>query len=169
MCVHITVKQENEVKYQFVPPHDHRRNSAERCIRTAKNHLIAGWSSTAEDFPMHLWATTIPQAELTLNLLRGSRINPKLSAWEQIGGRFDFNATPIAPPGTKCLVHVKNTQRGTWDGHALNAWYLGPALHSYPCYTVYIISTGGTRTTNTLTWLPHVRVLVVRVPPVLMM
>ena len=32
--------------------------------------------------------------------------------------------------------------------------YLGPALHSYRCYTVYIISTGGTRITNTLTWLP---------------
>ena len=50
-----------------------------------------------DKFPMSLWDKTIPQAELTLNLLRGSRINPKLSTWEQIHGRYDFNSTPIAP------------------------------------------------------------------------
>ena len=30
---------EAEVKYQLVPPHVHRRNAAERAIRTFKNHL----------------------------------------------------------------------------------------------------------------------------------
>ena len=103
---------------------------------------------------MYVWAQTIPQAELTLNLLPGSRMNPKLSAWEQIEGRYNFNATPIAPPGTKCLVHVKNEQRKTWDPHALEAWYPGHAPKSYRCFTTYIPSTGGTRITNTLTWLP---------------
>ena len=81
---------------------------------------------------MYLWSHTTPQAEFTLNLIRGSRINPKLSAWEQIEGRYDYNATPIAPPGTKCLAH--NKTRGTWDPKATDAWYLGPALHSYRCY-----------------------------------
>ena len=33
---------EAEVKYQLVPPHVHRRNAAERAIRTFKNHLIIG-------------------------------------------------------------------------------------------------------------------------------
>ena len=144
-----------KIEHQFVPPHDHRRNSAERCVRTAKNHLIAGWcSAPMMRFPMYLWAKTIKQAELTLNLLRGSRMNPKLSAWEQIEGRCDCNATPIAPPGTKCLVHVKNEQKGTWDPHALEAWYLGPAWNSYRCCDVCVPSTCGVRITNTLTWLP---------------
>ena len=99
--------EEKDVKYQFVPPHDHRRNAAERAIRTAKCHLIAGWCSTHKDFPMYLWSHTIHHAKHTLNLLRGSRMNPKLSAWEQIEGRYDYNATPIAPPGTKYLAHTK--------------------------------------------------------------
>ena len=67
----------HHVKYQLAPPHEHRSNAAERAIRTAKNHLAAGWWSTDPDFPMHLWDKTLPQAELTLNLLRQSRVNPR--------------------------------------------------------------------------------------------
>jgi hypothetical protein len=65
-----------DVQYQLAPPDDHRSNAAERAIQTAKNHLAAMWYSTDDNFPMYLWDKTIPQGELTLNLLRGSRINP---------------------------------------------------------------------------------------------
>jgi hypothetical protein len=41
---------------------------------------LDGGSSVDDAFPLHLWDKTIPHGELTLNLLRGSRINPKLSA-----------------------------------------------------------------------------------------
>jgi hypothetical protein len=70
----------NDVDFQLVPPGIHRRNAAKRAIRTFKNHFIAGLCSVDKNFPMHLWDKLIPQAEITLNLLRGSRINPKLSA-----------------------------------------------------------------------------------------
>jgi len=46
-------------------------------------------------FPLYLWDKLLQQAELTLNLLRGSRMNPKLAAWEQLHGVFDYNATPL--------------------------------------------------------------------------
>jgi hypothetical protein len=72
--------ERQQVEHQLVPPHDHRSNAAEQAIRTAKNHLADSWWSTNNKFPMHLWDKTIPQAELTLNLLRGSCIHPKLSA-----------------------------------------------------------------------------------------
>jgi hypothetical protein len=38
--------QTRDVQYQLAPPDDHRSNAAERAIRTAKNHLAAGWYST---------------------------------------------------------------------------------------------------------------------------
>ena len=142
------------VKYQLAPPHDHRTNAAERAIRTAKNHLAAGWWSMDDKFPMYLWDKTVPQAELTLNLLRGSRINPKLSAWEQLHGRFDFNATPFAPPGIKVLAHLKKDQRDTWSPHAFVAWYVGPALNHYRCYTVWATKTRQDRVVNQLIWFP---------------
>ena len=45
----------NSIQYQLVPPHMHRRNAAERAIRTWKNHFTAGICSTNSKFPMHLW------------------------------------------------------------------------------------------------------------------
>jgi ribosomal protein S24E len=53
-----TLKEFNtseQVDYQLVPPQVHRRNSAERAIRTWKNHLILGICSTDTNFPLHLW------------------------------------------------------------------------------------------------------------------
>ena len=115
-----------EVDFQLVPPHVHRRNAAERVIRTFKNHFIACLCGTDKDFPLHLWDKLLPQALMTLNLLRGSRINPQLSAYAQVHGQFDFNKTPLAPPGTHVLVHEKPSNRGTWAPHAVAGWYLGP-------------------------------------------
>ena len=67
-----------------MPPHIHRRNSAERAIQTFKNHFIAGLASIDPNFPLSNWCRLLPQAELTLNLLRPSRLNPKLSAYAQL-------------------------------------------------------------------------------------
>ena len=52
------------------------------------------------------------------------------------------------------LVHKKTALRGTWAAHAINAWYLGPALHHYRCYRVYIAETRGERIADTLVWFP---------------
>ena len=144
---------ENE-DIQLVPPHSHRRNAAERAIRTFQNHFIAGLCSVDKDFPIHLWDRLLPQALLTLNLLRGSRLNPKLSAYAQLFGFFDFNRTPIAPPGIRVLAHAKPATRTTWSPHALDGWYTGPALDSYRCYKIWIWETRAERICDTVSWFP---------------
>jgi hypothetical protein len=70
----------NNVAYQLVPHHCRRRNAAERAIMNFKEHFVAGLSSVDPSFPMHLWYRLLPQAEITLNLLRTSRLHPQLSA-----------------------------------------------------------------------------------------
>ena len=75
-----TTLNSNEITFELVPPHQHRRNAAERAIRTFKNHFLSGLASCDPDFPLREWDRLIPQAELTLNLLRNSRLNPKLSS-----------------------------------------------------------------------------------------
>jgi hypothetical protein len=79
----------NDIVYQLVPPHCHRRNAAERAIRTFKEHFVAGISSVDHYFPMHLWDRLLPQAEITLNLLRTSRLHPQLSAAAHYHGLLD--------------------------------------------------------------------------------
>ena len=65
--------------FQLVPPHMHRRNSAERAIRTFKNHFVSGLCSAHTEFPVHIWCILLPQATLTLNLLLNSRPNSQKS------------------------------------------------------------------------------------------
>lgn len=73
--------QTNNIKHQLVPPYIHRVNRAERAIQTFKHHFIAGLSSTPSTFPMYLWCRLIPQAVITLNLLRQSNTNTCISSY----------------------------------------------------------------------------------------
>jgi hypothetical protein len=102
---------QQDIAFQLVLPHSHRRNSAEREIRSFKDHLIAGLCSTDKSFPMHLWDRILTQAVITLNMLRTSRINPKLSAAIHIFGQHDYNRAPMAPPGTMIIAHESPERR----------------------------------------------------------
>ena len=143
------LKAEN-VHYQLVPPHTHRRNAAERAIQTFKNHFVSGLCSVDTNFPLHLWDRLLPQAVVTLNLLRSSRFNPKLSAYQQLFGNFNFNNTPLAPPGTKILIHETPDVRQTWAPHSVDGWYIGPALEHYRCYRCYVPTTRRERISDTV-------------------
>jgi hypothetical protein len=126
-----------DIDFQLAPPGIHHRNAAERAIRTFKNHFISGLSSTDPHFRIFLWDKLIHQATLTLNLLRQSHINPKLSAYAQLHGQFDFNRTPLAPPGTRTVKHIKSDKRNSWAMHGELTWYVGPAMEHYRCYHLY--------------------------------
>ncbi len=69
-----------QAKFQLVPPDMHRRNRAERAIRTFKDHFLAILASVDPLFPPYLWDLLLPQAKLTLNLLRQSALKPQISA-----------------------------------------------------------------------------------------
>ena len=105
------------LKYQLTPAQMHRRNIAERAIQTFKNHFITVLAGADSSFPKNEWDRLLPQAELTLNLLRTSRINPNLSAEEQLNGIFNCNKTPLAPPGIKILSFNMPSHRASWTEH----------------------------------------------------
>ena len=116
----------------------------------SKTKFVAIPCSTDPEFSLRLWDRLLPQALTTLNLLRGSRINPKLSAYAQLNGAFNFNRTPMGPPGTRVLLHQLPEARGTWAPYAVPGWYIGPAFEHYQCYRVYITKTAKERIANTL-------------------
>jgi hypothetical protein len=99
------------VDFKRVPPHVHRRNAAERAIQTWKNHFCSGLATCDPKFPLTKWDLLMPQADITLNLLRSSRHQPNLSAYACLNGNFDFNQSPLAPPGTRVVVHITPAQR----------------------------------------------------------
>jgi hypothetical protein len=94
----------------------------------------------------------VNQAEMTLNILRPCRLNPKMSAYTAINGTFNFDATPLAPLGTHVTFHEKANQRATWALNGTKAWYIGPALEHYRCYKCFIVKTKSEQIGDTIEW-----------------
>ena len=147
--------KKNQVKFQLTPPHMHRQNAAERAIRTFKNHFLAGLATCDPKFPVAEWDRLLDQAVLTLNLLRSSRVNPQLSAHAYVFGNFDFNKTPLAPPGTKVVIHEKPQQRSSWAFHGVDGWYIGPSPNHYRCVRCFLPQSRRERDADTVSFHPH--------------
>jgi hypothetical protein len=97
----------------------------------------------------------MPQADITLYLLRSSCREPKLSAYACLNGNYDFYQSPLAPPGTRVVVHVTPEQRANMAPHGVDGWYVGPSTEHCRCHKCYIPSTFGVRDALTVDWFPH--------------
>ena len=138
----------------MVLPNQHQRNTAERAMRTFKNHLSSGLATCYPDFPLRKWDRIPSQAELTLNLLRNSSLNPKLSSQAYLFGSHNFNKCPLLPPGTQIILYTKPGNRASWAFHGEQVWYIGPAISDYRCITFYIPKTYRERITDTAKIIP---------------
>eukprot|EP00804_Cyclotella_cryptica_P029279 CCRYP_011676-RA/>CCRYP_011676-RA protein AED:0.16 eAED:0.06 QI:0/0/0/1/0/0/6/0/1468 len=124
---------------QLVNPDDHRVNAAERAIQTWKEHWLSGMGTLDPTCPIQLWCQFIEQGQDTLNLLRVS---------------FNFDKTPLAPVGTRALILLDPNSRKTWQSHALDAWYVGPAKNHYRNYRFFIPTTKGYRISGSAKFFP---------------
>ena len=136
-----TMLKEKQVTFQLVPPHIHRRNAAERAIRTYKHHLIANLFTCDKYFHSHKWDRLLLQANISINLLQSAYQNSSLSAYAALFGNYDFNKMPMAPPGTRVIVHEKPGNRKTYTGHGTEDWYIGPSPDHYRCFKCYMPTT----------------------------
>ena len=107
------------VSYQLMPPNLHRNNAAEKVVGTFKDHFVAILCNCDLKYPMHLWCCLVAKATTTLNLLRKSNINPRLSAEVRLNRAFSYDATPLAPPGYKVVIYENPEKRKTWAPHML--------------------------------------------------
>ena len=137
----------------LTPVGQHRRNKAERAIRTYKNHHVATLSGVDKECPLELWSDFLEQIEFTLNLMRTSPSGT--SAWAAVHGPHDLNKFPIAPLGVKVVAHVPAQSRRTWAQHGDVGFYVGSALDHYRCYKVWIIKTKSYRISECLSWYPE--------------
>ena len=93
------------MQLELVPPGTHRRNAAEVAIRNFKAHFLSILAGTAPDFPPSLWDRLLPQAEITINLLRQSNATPNVLEYAHLSGPFNYNKIPMAPMGISVQVH----------------------------------------------------------------
>ena len=91
---------------------------------------------------------------MTLNMLGNFRTNPKLSAYAAIFGIHDFNRCPLAPPGTKVIVHERTGIRRYWSPHGTYGWYIGLSMEHYIYLQFSMPTTYSVRNMDTLTFFP---------------
>ena len=48
---------------------------------------------------------------------------------------------PLGTVGCRVLIHAKPASCRSWDYHAKNGFYIGPALESYRCFKLVIADT----------------------------
>ena len=100
--------EDSDIQFQLVPSNMHRRNAAERAVRTFKNNFIAVLCTVDPRFPFYLWDRLLPQVTMTLNMLRQSRLKPGLSAYEQVDGIHKFENNTISTIGVQGTNSLNN-------------------------------------------------------------
>ena len=143
------IQEEYNMEMELVPPGCHCRNATEVAIRNFKAHFLSVLAGTANDFPPSLWDRLLPQAEITVNLLRQSNATPNVSAYAHLSGPFDYNKMPLAPMGCAVQVHEKTDKRGTWAYHTVDEWYLATPSGHYRTHLCHIKETRSERLTDT--------------------
>ena len=134
---------------QNAEPHNHAAQAAEPAVKTAKYHIIATIATFNYHCPIQLWSKMLPQMQDTLNMMRTSRNNKKLTAYEELKGDFDWNRTPLAPLGTKAWAFIDPDERNTYAPHCDLAYVVGRAEHHYRLIEFFIPATRGYRITGT--------------------
>jgi hypothetical protein len=151
----------NKIKYQCVPPYNKQANKAERAIQTFKRHFITILAGTHPSFPINFWHELIPQAEITLNIMRAYADQPSIGTLRLRGSTayhgihrspFDFASHPLAPCGILVVIH--NSIRETWDNFGLVGFYLGQSLTNYRSYRCLIQDKMKIRTSDSIILYP---------------
>ena len=84
---------DQKLDYQLVARGDHRLLSAERAIQT---FVRTGIDSS---FLKQSWNHALYRLVIILNMLRLSRLNPKISAYIQVNSNHNFNKNPLTSVG----------------------------------------------------------------------
>ena len=151
-----TFLDSKNLPFQYVPPNNHRANQAERAINTAKSHIISSINVTDRSFDLSHWPALFPQIEITLNWMRVSTTNPRLSAYADMHGAYNYDKHPMAPLGTKVLFYQSKSERsGTWDDKGKEGHYVGPSIRHYRSYYILASATDSFLNTDTVIFYPE--------------
>jgi hypothetical protein len=140
--------KENNMDYKLIPPGQHRQNQAERTIQTFQAHIISILAGVNDKFPLLLWCHLLEPTELTLSLLRQSRVAPKILAFVHVHGTHDYMLKPFALIGCAVQTQVKPNNHLSWDTRSEPGFNLGTSMEHHQCFRVYVTRTRATRISN---------------------
>ena len=95
------------IKYQLIPTNSHRIKCVEKAIQMWKYYCIVGISIIDKQWYMRLCCCLQNQCDLTLYLLRSSRINSNMLVFLQLEELYDFNDTLLVPLCMKYYLFMR--------------------------------------------------------------
>ena len=67
-----------------------------------------------------------------------------------LSGPFNYNKMPLAPMGCAAQIHEKTDNRGTWQYHSIDGWYLFMSKEHYLMHNCHAKATRSERITDTV-------------------
>jgi hypothetical protein len=114
-----------------VSPDCHHCNIAEQAVQTFKNHFVSILSEVDNRFLLSLWCHLVQPAEHTVNLLRQSNVNPKVTMYAHVHGKHDYMKHPFAPLVWAVMAHIKPKNRQSWAVHADTGFNIRTAMEHH--------------------------------------
>ncbi|KAL7479397.1 LOW QUALITY PROTEIN: hypothetical protein ACHAW6_005129 [Cyclotella cf. meneghiniana] len=151
MCIHTCVCKDIDHSYTNLTmnPLMMWKHSSPRIMQASNTLLLKFIEPTSRNVPSKLGKTILfpcdqvspnltasptdlKQTDITLNMMCPCTQNPNLLAHEALEGMFSFDATPMAPIGTECMIYIKTSSPQTWVYHAIKGTKT-PSMHQSHC------------------------------------
>ena len=116
--------------YQIAAPGDHRLKFSERSIQMFKNNFVSIIHGCDRQYLSNQWDSLIQQAVIIL-MVRPSRINPKLSEYNQLWGVFRCEKLHFYHQGARSSY--MNAQNKEKHGLITALWY---SIQDHQCIIV---------------------------------
>jgi hypothetical protein len=81
-------------------------------------------------------------------------VNKHLPAYAVLEGPFNFNRTPLAPPGTKAIIYNDPSSRTSWGPHGEDAYYVNRVPEHWRCYKFFVPDTKAFRISGAAKFFP---------------
>ena len=94
---------------------------------------------------------------MQLDMLCPCTIKPEHLARSFIFGPHDFNKDPLAPLGSKVMMHEGTFEQGLWSDQGIKGFFVGSTHEHYRCYQCLNPSINGIWTTNSIKFFPKWR------------
>ena len=88
-------------------------------------------------------------------MFRTSKNDASKTVYQETKGKFDWNATPLAPVGTKAMVYIHPDNRTTFAPHCDTRYVVGRTPNHYCQLEFYIPATRGYRRSGTYRLYPQ--------------
>ena len=144
--------KKNGLECELVPKGQHRRNLAERALKTWKSHTIGALSRVADTPPLGQWDELLPQLNMQVNLLRFSNVNPMVCSFNVFNGAHDFNRHLLSPLGVDIHMLENSEKRKTLGVRSKPGYYVGTSLEHYHYYWGWMRDTKKIRGSDTVSF-----------------